>query len=109
MPESKVRKEAAEKKKQAAKEAIAAGKKSNKPVNPGAGAWVLPTLLTLLVLGILWLVVYYLTASLGIYIPIISAAASEGGLGGWNVVVGMGFIAAAFIVATQWGKHDRRD
>ena len=108
MPESKVRKQAAEKKKQATK-AVAASKKSKKPVNPGAGAWVLPTLLTLLILGILWLVVYYLTASLGIYIPIISAATSEGGLGGWNIVVGMGFIAAAFIVATQWGKHDRRD
>ncbi len=107
MPESRIRKEAADKKKQAAREAMASAKKTTKVAKPGTGSWVVPTFLTLLILGILWLVVYYLTASLGIYIPVISAPAAQGGLEGWNIVIGMGLIAGAFIVSTQWGKHDK--
>ncbi|MDR1430648.1 MAG: cell division protein CrgA [Propionibacteriaceae bacterium] len=103
MPESKVRKEAAAKKKQA-NEAAVQEKKAKKPASPGSGSWVVPTFLTLLLLGIAWLVVYYVTASLGIYIPVISAPTEQGGLGGWNIIIGMALIAASFIVSTQWGK-----
>jgi hypothetical protein len=102
VPESKLRKEAVEKKKQAAKAAIAEAKKAPKAAPTGkakgTGAWVVPSFLTVLILGIAWLVVYYITGSLGIYIPGMSD------LQGWNIIIGMALIAAAFIISTQWGK-----
>ncbi|HEX2360434.1 MAG TPA: cell division protein CrgA [Jiangellaceae bacterium] len=55
--------------------------------------WVAPLMVTLLVLGLLWIVVYYLTES---SLPLMSA------LGGWNLVIGMGLITAGFITATKW-------
>ena len=47
----------------------------------------------LLLLGVLWLVVYYIAGHL---IPFMSD------LGGWNVLIGMGCMAAAFGIATLW-------
>lgn len=61
---------------------------------PGATApWVVPTMLALLVLGVIWIVVFYLAGPL---IPFMAP------LGNWNLAVGMGMIAASFVVATQW-------
>ncbi|MDR1768935.1 MAG: cell division protein CrgA [Propionibacteriaceae bacterium] len=96
MPESHVRKAAVEKRKQAAKAATAESRRANKPVAPGSRAWVLPTFITVGLLGVIWLVVYYITASLSIYIPGMSD------LGGWNILIGMGLMAAAFGIATAW-------
>jgi Cell division protein CrgA len=50
-------------------------------------------MVTLLVLGLVWIVVYYITEA---SLPMMSA------LGGWNLVVGMGLITAGFIIATKW-------
>jgi hypothetical protein len=62
--------------------------------DPGvSGAWVVPTMLSLLVLGLVWIVVYYLLRE---YIPFMEA------IGGWNLVIGMGMITGGFVVATQW-------
>jgi hypothetical protein len=55
--------------------------------------WVAPLMVTLLVLGLAWIVVYYLTEG---NLPGMSA------LGGWNLVIGMGLITAGFITATKW-------
>ncbi|SDB80528.1 Uncharacterised protein family (UPF0233) [Raineyella antarctica] len=60
---------------------------------PGTAAWVIPTLLTLLLLGVAWIVVFYVA---GYMIPFMAA------LGNWNLAIGMGLIAASFVVATQW-------
>jgi Cell division protein CrgA len=61
---------------------------------PGiSGRWVAPVMVTLLVLGLAWIVVYYITEA---SLPVMSA------LGGWNLVIGMGFITAGFIAATKW-------
>lgn len=57
------------------------------------GRWVLPTMVTLLLLGLLWIVVYYLARE---EIPFMNA------LGGWNLLIGMGSIVGGFIVSTQW-------
>ncbi|MDR1710835.1 MAG: cell division protein CrgA [Propionibacteriaceae bacterium] len=113
MPESKIRKTAAEKKKVAAKAAAVEAKKKAKTVAPGSGAWVVPTFITVGLLGVAWLVVYYVasTTQPPIYIPLITAAPPEpgiigdaAGLGGWNIIVGMGLMALCFVIATQWGK-----
>ena len=59
-----------------------------------SGRWVAPTMVTLFLIGLAWIVVYYIA---GNSIPFM---VSLGGL--WNVVIGFGFIAAGFIVATRW-------
>ena len=58
-----------------------------------SGRWVAPAMVTLLVLGLIWIVVYYITEA---SLPMMSA------LGGWNLVVGMGLITGGFILATKW-------
>ncbi len=63
---------------------------------PNGGQWVAPTFITVGLLGVLWLVVYYLTASVGIQLPLITD------LAGWNVLIGMGLMAVSFGLATLW-------
>ncbi|MFI9611145.1 cell division protein CrgA [Streptomyces sp. NPDC052023] len=55
-------------------------------------AWVAPVMLALFLVGLAWIVVFYVTNS---SLPVES-------LGNWNIVVGFGFIAAGFGVSTQW-------
>lgn len=55
--------------------------------------WVPALMVTLFVLGLVWLVVYYLA---GTQVPGMSA------LGNWNLLVGIGVIAVGFVVSTQW-------
>ncbi|QIK72573.1 cell division protein CrgA [Propioniciclava coleopterorum] len=59
-------------------------------------SWVVPTFLTLLLLGVAWLVVWYLTTSTGISVPVMST------LGNWNMLIAMVLMAGSFGVATQW-------
>ena len=54
--------------------------------------WVAPTMVTLLVLGLLWVVVYYVS----------SGDWPLGGLGAWNIVIGFVFIFGGLMVATRW-------
>ena len=58
-----------------------------------SGAWVVPTMLTLMIGGLLWIVVYYLV---GNDLPLMQD------LGGYNLLIGMGLITAGFMVSTQW-------
>jgi hypothetical protein len=55
--------------------------------------WVGPAVLGLLLLGVTWLTVAYMTSA---RLPVFSA------LGNWNVLVGFALIAAGFALATQW-------
>lgn len=55
--------------------------------------WVAPTMVTLLVLGLIWIVAYYLV---GDDLPLVSD------LGGWNLLIGMGLIVGGFMTATRW-------
>lgn len=54
--------------------------------------WVAPLMLAMFLIGLAWIVVFYVTQG---SLPI-------DGLGNWNIVVGFGFIAAGFVVSTQW-------
>ncbi|MDO5533384.1 MAG: cell division protein CrgA [Propionibacteriaceae bacterium] len=100
MPESKGRKQAEAKKKTARKAAVA-DERAEKQRLGKAGlstgrSWVAPTFVTLMLVGVLWLVVWYLTASTGTYVPGMSD------LGNWNLLVAMVLMAASFGVATLW-------
>lgn len=55
-------------------------------------AWVAPTMVALLVVGLTWVVVYYVTEAQW---PIEA-------LGNANLLVGLGLIAAGCAVATRW-------
>ncbi len=55
-------------------------------------AWVAPVMVTLFLLGLLWIVVFYVTQG---NLPISP-------LGNWNLVIGFGFIIAGFVLSTQW-------
>jgi hypothetical protein len=55
-------------------------------------SWVAPVMLALFLIGLAWIVVFYLTEG---DLPIDA-------LGNWNIVVGFGFIAGGFGVSTQW-------
>lgn len=81
MPESKRRRRPAR-----TPAAVRTQKKGPSPV------WLAPLMLVLFAVGILWIVVFYLSNQ---DLPI-------GAIHGWNSVVGFGFIIAGFVVSTQW-------
>lgn len=54
--------------------------------------WLVPVMLTCFVLGLLWIVVYYLAPTL----PLMSS------LGFWNMIVGFGLIMVGFVLSTRW-------
>ena len=89
MPESKVRKSTEDKK----KVRKATQPKPQRIKAPGSRRWVPPTFITVGLLGVAWLITYYVA---GQYIPFMSD------LGNWNILIGMGGMAAAFGIATLW-------
>ena len=90
------------------KEATAAQKKANKlragmratgkdkVEAPDSRQWVPPAFITVGLLGVMWLVVYYVSVAANIPVPYLTD------LGGWNVLIGMGLMAASFGIATLW-------
>jgi hypothetical protein len=54
--------------------------------------WVGPAMATMFLIGVAWLVVYYLS----------QAAAPIGAIHAWNLLVGFGFLIAGFVLATRW-------
>lgn len=96
MPESKGRKAAAEKALIQRKSEASAKQRKNKANNAAlkqSGAWVAPTFVTVGLLGVLWLVLYYIASP---YIPFMAA------LGAWNMLIGIGLMGASFFIATLW-------
>lgn len=87
MPESRSRK------KQAKSPSGAPPRKRPAKMPTGGGRWVVPVMLTLLIVGLLWIVVFYLA---GTEIPVMSD------LGYWNLGIGMGMILLGLITAMKW-------
>ena len=96
MPESKVRKEAAEKKtaKRQHDTAVKRGENVKKSVRlAGTRDWVPWVFVPLGLIGVVWLIVYYVAGS---------SVWGMSALGQWNFAIGIGCIAGAFIVSTAW-------
>ncbi|WP_410786897.1 cell division protein CrgA [Kribbella sp. C-35] len=55
--------------------------------------WVAPLMLACWLLGLAWLVVFYVA---GQDVPVMKD------LNNWNLLIGMGLIAVGFVVSTQW-------
>lgn len=58
--------------------------------------WVPALMLVLFGLGVLWLVVYYISQGNMFGLPVAN------GLRNWNLPIGFAFIVAGFGLATQW-------
>ncbi|MGJ9403593.1 cell division protein CrgA [Arthrobacter sp. KK5.5] len=54
--------------------------------------WYKPVMFGLMILGLLWIIVYYISEGL---LPIVVA-------GGWNIVIGFGFAMVGFVMTTRW-------
>lgn len=65
---------------------------SRTPVQIGSPRWVVPLMVVMFLVGLAWIVAYYVAPDA----PLLST------LGWWNVVVGFGFLAGGFLVATRW-------
>jgi cell division protein CrgA len=59
----------------------------------GNPRWLVPTMLGLMLLGLAWIVLFYLSGSAQLPIP---------ALGAWNLGVGFAFIIAGFALTTRW-------
>ena len=55
--------------------------------------WVAPAMLASWLIGLIWLVVFYVA---GQDIPVIRD------LGNWNLLIGMGLIAVGVVISTPW-------
>ncbi|MCL2783667.1 MAG: cell division protein CrgA [Propionibacteriaceae bacterium] len=96
MPESKVRKEAASKK--AAKHKRETAEKRQTNANKftrfsGGRDWVPWVFVPVGLIGVIWLILYYVAGN------VIWGMKT---LGQWNFLIGIGCIAAAFIVSVAW-------
>jgi hypothetical protein len=94
VPESKVRPEAAAKKKLRRLEQVAEvrAEKDRKGM-PGERRWVPPVFITTLLLGVAWIVVANVAGS---------KIAFMMALGAGNTLIGMGLIALSFVLMTLW-------
>ncbi|GAA1141093.1 cell division protein CrgA [Nesterenkonia lutea] len=54
--------------------------------------WYRATMIGLMVLGLLWLIVWYIT----------QGAAPLAAVGGWNVIIGFGIIMIGFFMTMRW-------
>jgi hypothetical protein len=90
VPESRTRKSATEKQKLKAQQA---SRRPKKIKAPASRRWVPPTFIAVGLLGVAWLITYYVAGS---HIPLMDT------LGNWNILIGMGGMAAAFAIATLW-------
>lgn len=54
--------------------------------------WLAPVMVGAFIAGLIWIVIFYVTAT---KYPIPN-------IGAWNMVLGFGFIALGFSLATQW-------
>ncbi|MET1034845.1 MAG: cell division protein CrgA [Arthrobacter sp.] len=82
MPESKTRRKA----RRAAEPATGTADYKPLPV------WYKPVMFGLMLLGLLWILVYYISQGL---LPIVVA-------GGWNIVIGFGLAMVGFVMTTRW-------
>lgn len=78
--------------------AMSIADRTRPPAEPGARGWRYAgvAMCVCAIIGLLWVVVFYVTANSTVHIPFYSD------LGQWNVLIGMGFIIAAFGFATKW-------
>ncbi len=64
----------------------------DRPVKIGTPRWVVPVMLGSFIIGLIWIVAYYIAPDA----PVLKD------LGWWNVLIGFGFLSIGFVTATRW-------
>ena len=64
---------------------------SNKTQQPNA-VWFLPVMVTLMLLGLVWIITYYIS----------DGAFPIPNIGNWNIAIGFGIALAGFMMTTRW-------
>jgi hydrogenase-4 membrane subunit HyfE len=90
VPESKRRPKAEQSSKRRAQAESAAARKA-KALGPNP-PWFLPVMVGLMVIGLVWIVVFYITQG---SFPI-------GSLNNWNLLIGFALLMAGFFMTTRW-------
>jgi hypothetical protein len=90
MPESKARKRSTSSTKATTTRPTGGQLTRKRPPSP---PWVGISILVLFGIGIVYLVLYYITGG---------GVLGQQSLGGWNILVGFAFIVAGFGMLTQW-------
>ena len=67
---------------------------SREPIKLDSARWVAPAMVVLLILGLLYIVVFYVA---GDKIPFMVALGNL-----WNVAIGFGLMALGFVLSTRW-------
>jgi hypothetical protein len=57
--------------------------------------WFKPLMIGFMLLGLAWVLVFYISSSATVTLPI-------PGIGAWNLAVGFGIALIGFIMATRW-------
>jgi hypothetical protein len=68
--------------------------KAPETFNVGNPVWLAPAMVTMFILGLLWIVVFYL---IGGQVPLMSELGNL-----TNVLIGFAFIGVGFALATRW-------
>ncbi len=87
MPKSKLRKQVIDKQSHEAQVVVDA---PHAPLE--SPAWLAPTMVAGFLIGLLWIVIFYVTQT---QYPI-------PGTGAWNMIIGFSFIGLGFSLATRW-------
>lgn len=58
--------------------------------------WLVPTMVGCWLVGLAWIATYYVTASTGTQVPLMTD------LGNWNLGVGFGAIIIGVVLSTKW-------
>lgn len=82
--------------KRPAKPAVPDSVKASK-ANSGNPVWYVPVAVTLMIIGLFWIMVYYISQTL---YPL--GAGTPVNLGAGNIIVGFGLIMAGFFMMTRW-------
>ena len=67
------------------------------PVKVGNPRWLVPVMLALFLIGLAWIVVFYLSQG---QFPLDQVAGVR--IGQWNLAIGFGFVGLGFLLATRW-------
>ncbi len=87
MPKSKLRKKVVEKR---THEQEIVAHAPHAPLE--SPSWLAPTMVTAFLIGLFWIVTFYVTQT-RYPVP---------GIGAWNMIIGFGFIGLGFTLATKW-------
>lgn len=55
-------------------------------------AWFLPVMVSLMIIGLLWIITFYIS----------SAAFPIPAIGNWNIAIGFGIALLGFLMTTRW-------